>query len=150
MASPARRFGIRSTPSRDLGRILGAGFQDFAKRFGPFLAAYDKLNVTSPRVHPTEIAFDTHGAARRGGGEGPQAFGSTTILTSRLPGSGLRRFHRALGSRFSHAVKDVWWATATARWASSAATPVSVTRGAIGISARRVRGDIKFETSLSP
>src|SRR6187549_342393 len=36
-----------------------AGFQDFAKRFGPILDAFDKANVNfALEVHPTEIAFD--------------------------------------------------------------------------------------------
>ncbi|MCX7916101.1 MAG: sugar phosphate isomerase/epimerase, partial [Verrucomicrobiae bacterium] len=35
------------------------GFDDFAKRFGPILDAFDKLNINfALEVHPTEIAFD--------------------------------------------------------------------------------------------
>ena len=41
------------------------GFQDFAKRFGPILEAFDKQNVNfALEVHPTEIAFDIASAAR--------------------------------------------------------------------------------------
>lgn len=42
-----------------------AGFQDFADRFGPILAAFDAAEVNfALEVHPTEIAFDTASAAR--------------------------------------------------------------------------------------
>jgi sugar phosphate isomerase/epimerase len=41
------------------------GFDDFAKRWGPILDAFDKENVNfALEVHPTEIAFDTATAAR--------------------------------------------------------------------------------------
>src|SRR5215218_902011 len=41
------------------------GFDDFAKRFGPILDAFDKENVNfALEVHPTEIAFDIASAAR--------------------------------------------------------------------------------------
>jgi sugar phosphate isomerase/epimerase len=41
------------------------GFDDFAKRFGPILDAFDKENVNfALEVHPTEIAFDIVTAQR--------------------------------------------------------------------------------------
>jgi sugar phosphate isomerase/epimerase len=41
------------------------GFDDFAKRFGPILEAFEKENVNfALEVHPTEIAFDTATAER--------------------------------------------------------------------------------------
>jgi hypothetical protein len=41
------------------------GFQDFARRFGPILDAFDRLDVNfGLEVHPTEIAFDTASAQR--------------------------------------------------------------------------------------
>jgi len=41
------------------------GFDDFAKRFGPILAEFDKQNVNfALEVHPTEIAFDIASAQR--------------------------------------------------------------------------------------
>jgi sugar phosphate isomerase/epimerase len=41
------------------------GFDDFAKRFGPILDAFDKANVNfALEVHPTEIAFDIASAQR--------------------------------------------------------------------------------------
>ena len=41
------------------------GFDDFAKRFGPILDAFDKQNVNfALEVHPTEIAFDIARAER--------------------------------------------------------------------------------------
>ncbi len=42
-----------------------AGFDDFAKRWGPIFDAYQKLGVKfALEVHPTEIAYDIHTAER--------------------------------------------------------------------------------------
>jgi len=42
-----------------------AGFDDFAKRWGPILTQFDKVNVNfALEVHPTEIAFDIASAER--------------------------------------------------------------------------------------
>ena len=42
-----------------------AGFDDFAKRWGPILEAFDDVDVNfGLEVHPTEIAFDIASAER--------------------------------------------------------------------------------------
>lgn len=125
------------------------GFQDFAKRFGPILDAYDKLNVNfALEVHPTEIAFDTATAQRAVAAvKGHKRFGFN-YDPSHLGYQGVDYvgFIRTLGSRIFHMhVKDVWWGHGDGS--------VGVFGGHSGFGdARRFwdfrspgRGDIKFE-----
>lgn len=89
------------------------GFQDFAKRFGPILQAFDALNVNfALEVHPTEIAFDTATAIRALAAVKKHRRFGFNYDPSHLAYQGVDYvgFIRALGSRIFHAhVKDVWW-----------------------------------------
>jgi sugar phosphate isomerase/epimerase len=90
-----------------------AGFADFAKRFGPILDAFDKLNVNfALEVHPTEIAFDIASAERAiAAVKGHKRFGFN-YDPSHLGYQGVDyvKFIRTFGARIFHAhMKDVWW-----------------------------------------
>src|SRR4051812_22899115 len=90
-----------------------AGFADFAKRFGPILDAYEKLDVNfGLEVHPTEIAFDGASAQRAiEAVKGHRRFGFN-YDPSHLGYQGVDyvRFIRQFGARIFHMhVKDVWW-----------------------------------------
>jgi len=90
-----------------------AGFADFAKRFGPILEAFDKLDVNfGLEVHPTEIAFDIASAQRAVAAvKGHKRFGFN-YDPSHLGYQGVDyvKFIRAFGDRLYHAhMKDVWW-----------------------------------------
>jgi sugar phosphate isomerase/epimerase len=126
-----------------------AGFADFAKRFGPILEAFDKVDVNfALEVHPTEIAFDiataqravdaVHGHRRFGFNYDPSHLG--------YQGVDYVKFIRTFGPRIFHAhVKDVWWGHGDGT--------VGVFGGHVSFGdARRFwdfrspgRGDIKFE-----
>ena len=125
------------------------GFVDFAKRFGPILEAFDKVNVNfALEVHPTEIAFDTATAARAiEAVKGHKRFGFN-YDPSHLGYQGVDyvAFIRTFGSRIFHAhIKDVWWGHGDGS--------IGVFGGHAGFGdARRYwdfrspgRGDIKFE-----
>src|SRR4051812_28151069 len=89
------------------------GFQDFAKRFGPILEAFDQANVNfALEVHPTEIAFDTATAQRAlAAVKNHQRFGFN-YDPSHLGYQGVDyvKFIRTFGPRIFHAhMKDVWW-----------------------------------------
>lgn len=89
------------------------GFQDFAKRFGPILEAFDKADVNfALEVHPTEIAFDIASAARAVAAvKGHRRFGFN-YDPSHLGYQGVDyvKFIRTFGDRIYHMhVKDVWW-----------------------------------------
>jgi sugar phosphate isomerase/epimerase len=89
------------------------GFDEFAKRWGPILDAFDKENVNfALEVHPTEIAFDIASAQRAveavkghkrfGFNYDPSHFGYQHV--------DYVKFIRVFGSRIYHAhMKDVWW-----------------------------------------
>jgi sugar phosphate isomerase/epimerase len=89
------------------------GFDDFAKRFGPILDAFDKMNVNfALEVHPTEIAFDIASAQRAlaavkkhkrfGFNYDPSHFG--------YQGVDYVKFIRTFADRIFHAhMKDAWW-----------------------------------------
>jgi sugar phosphate isomerase/epimerase len=90
-----------------------AGFQDFGKRFGPILEAFEEQNVNfALEVHPTEIAFDiasTHRALMAVGHH--KRFGFN-YDPSHLGYQGVDyvKFIREFGDRIYHAhMKDVWW-----------------------------------------
>jgi len=89
------------------------GFDDFAKRFGPILDAFDKENVNfALEVHPTEIAFDiasaeravdaVKGHARFGFNYDPSHLGYQHV--------DYVKFIRTFAKRIYHVhMKDVWW-----------------------------------------
>ncbi len=94
-------------------QFLQRGFDDFARRFGPILAAFDKANVNfALEVHPTEIAFDLASAQRAlAAVKGHRRFGFN-YDPSHLGYQGVDyvKFIRALGSRIYHChMKDAWW-----------------------------------------
>ncbi len=89
------------------------GFQDFARRFGPILEAFDRRNVNfALEAHPTEIAFDIATARRAVAAvKGHRRFGFN-YDPSHLGYQGVDyvKFIRTLGPRIFHAhMKDVWW-----------------------------------------
>jgi sugar phosphate isomerase/epimerase len=89
------------------------GFDDFAKRFGPILDAFDKADVNfALEVHPTEIAFDIVSAQRAiDAVKGHKRFGFN-YDPSHLGYQGVDyvKFIYAFGPRIFHShVKDAWW-----------------------------------------
>ncbi len=89
------------------------GFDDFAKRFGPILAEFEKSNVNfALEVHPTEIAFDTASAARAVEAvKGHKRFGFN-YDPSHLGYQGVDyvKFIRTFPTRINHVhMKDAWW-----------------------------------------
>src|ERR1700743_3393772 len=89
------------------------GFDDFAKRFGPILDAFDKANVKfASEWHPTEIAFDIASAERAIEAiKGHKRFGFN-YDPSHLGYQGVDyvKFIYTFGKRIYHAhMKDVWW-----------------------------------------
>jgi sugar phosphate isomerase/epimerase len=89
------------------------GFQDFARRFGPILDAFERVNVNfALEVHPTEIAFDLASAEHAVAAvNGHRRFGFN-YDPSHLGYQGVDyvKFIRVLGARIHHVhMKDVWW-----------------------------------------
>jgi sugar phosphate isomerase/epimerase len=89
------------------------GFDDFAKRFAPILAAFEKENVNfGLEVHPTEIAFDTASAQRAiDAVKGHKRFGFN-FDPSHLGYQGVDyvKFIRTFADRIYHVhMKDAWW-----------------------------------------
>jgi sugar phosphate isomerase/epimerase len=90
-----------------------AGFEDFARRFGPILETFEKHNVNfALEVHPTEIAFDLASAQRATAAvKNHRRFGFN-YDPSHLGYQGVDyvKFLRALKDRIYHVhMKDVWW-----------------------------------------
>lgn len=90
-----------------------AGFDDIAKRFGPIMDAFDKVNVNfGLEVHPTEIAFDIASAqSALVALKGHKHFGFNSD-PSHLGYQGVDyvKFIRDFGDRIFHVhMKDVWW-----------------------------------------
>jgi sugar phosphate isomerase/epimerase len=89
------------------------GFQDFASRWLPILAAFDRAGVNfGLEVHPTEIAFDLATAQQAlAAVRGHRRFGFN-YDPSHLAYQGVDyvKFIRVLGERIFHVhVKDAWW-----------------------------------------
>jgi sugar phosphate isomerase/epimerase len=89
------------------------GFQDFSRRFGPILEAFEVANVNfALEVHPTEIAFDIASAQRAMEAvKGHRRFGFN-YDPSHLGYQGVDyvKFIRIFKDRIYHAhLKDVWW-----------------------------------------
>ena len=89
------------------------GFDDFAKRFAPILAEFDKQNVNfALEVHPTEIAFDTASAQRAlEAVKNHKRFGFN-FDPSHLGYQGVCyvKFIRSFPQRIFHVhMKDAWW-----------------------------------------
>ncbi len=89
------------------------GFEDFAKRFGPILDAFEEVNVNfALEVHPTEIAFDIATAQRALKAVGMQKRFGFNYDPSHLGYQGVDyvKFLRDLGERIYHVhMKDAWW-----------------------------------------
>jgi sugar phosphate isomerase/epimerase len=89
------------------------GFQDFARRFGPILEAFDHAAVNfALEVHPTEIAFDIATAARALEAVRRHRRFGFNYDPSHLAYQGVDyvKFIRTFGDRIFHVhVKDVWW-----------------------------------------
>ena len=92
---------------------LQKGFDDFAKRFGPILDAFDKEDVNfALEVHPTEIAFDIASAARAIEAVGGHKRFGFNYDPSHLGYQGVDyvKFIREFKDRIYHVhMKDVWW-----------------------------------------
>jgi sugar phosphate isomerase/epimerase len=89
------------------------GFDDFAKRFGPILAEFEKQDVNfALEVHPTEIAFDIASAARAVKAvNGHKRFGFN-YDPSHLGYQHVDyvKFIRTFPDRIFHVhMKDAWW-----------------------------------------
>lgn len=89
------------------------GFDDFAKRFKPILAEFDKQDVNfALEVHPTEIAFDIASAQRAVEAVGRHKRFGFNYDPSHLGYQGVDyvKFIRTFGDRIYHVhMKDVWW-----------------------------------------
>lgn len=89
------------------------GYRDFARRFGPILEAFDRVNANfALEVHPTEIAFDIASAERALAAVKRHRRFGFNYDPSHLGYQGVDyvKFIRVFGSRLFHAhVKDAWW-----------------------------------------
>ena len=89
------------------------GFDDFARRFAPILAAFDKANVNfALEVHPTEIAFDIASAQRAlAAVKNHKRFGFNFDPSHFVyQGVDYVKFIRTFGPRIFHMhVKDAWY-----------------------------------------
>ena len=89
------------------------GFQDFGRRFGPILEAFEAEGVNfGLEVHPTEIAFDIASAQRAVEAVKSHRRFGFNYDPSHLGYQGVDyvKFIRAFGSRIYHVhMKDVWW-----------------------------------------
>ncbi len=89
------------------------GFDDFAARFGPILAEFDRANVNfALEVHPTEIAFDIASAQRAVEAVGGHRRFGFNYDPSHLAYQGVDyvKFIRTFKDRIYHChMKDVWW-----------------------------------------
>ena len=93
--------------------FLQKGYDDFAKRWQPILAAFEKHDVFfALEVHPTEIAFDIASAQRALEAVGHHKRFGFNYDPSHLGYQGVDyvKFIRTFGKQIHHAhMKDVWW-----------------------------------------
>ena len=93
--------------------FLQRGYDDFAKRWKPILAAFEKHDVYfGLEVHPTEIAFDIASAERALAALGHHPRFGFNYDPSHLGYQGVDyvRFIRTFGKQIHHAhMKDAWW-----------------------------------------
>ena len=93
--------------------FLQKGYDDFAKRWQPILAAFEKHDVYfALEVHPTEIAFDIASAQRALDAVGNHKRFGFNYDPSHLGYQGVDyvKFIRTFGKQIHHAhMKDVWW-----------------------------------------
>ncbi|MEY4133554.1 MAG: hypothetical protein RL592_1612, partial [Verrucomicrobiota bacterium] len=93
--------------------FLQKGYDDFAKRWKPILAAFEKHDVYfGLEVHPTEIAFDIASAQRALDAVGNHKRFGFNYDPSHLGYQGVDyvKFIRTFGKQIHHAhMKDVWW-----------------------------------------
>ena len=89
------------------------GFDDFAKRFGPIMDAFDAEDINfGLEVHPTEIAFDIASAERALEAIGNHKRFGFNYDPSHLAYQGVDyvKFIRVFSERIYHVhMKDVWW-----------------------------------------
>jgi sugar phosphate isomerase/epimerase len=89
------------------------GFDDFARRWGPILDAFEKVNVNfALEVHPTEIAFDIASARRALDALKQHRRFGFNYDPSHLGYQGVDyvKFIRTFGQRIFHVhMKDAWW-----------------------------------------
>jgi sugar phosphate isomerase/epimerase len=89
------------------------GYQDFARRFGPVLVEFDKVNINfALEVHPTEIAFDIASAQRAVAAVNHHRRFGFNYDPSHLGYQGVDyvKFIRTFGDRIYHVhMKDVGW-----------------------------------------
>ena len=93
--------------------FLQKGYDDFAKRWQPILAAFEKHDVYfGLEVHPTEIAFDIASGQRAVQAVGGHKRFGFNYDPSHLAYQGVDyvKFIRQFGNRIYNAhMKDVWW-----------------------------------------
>ena len=93
--------------------MIDAGYDDFARRWGPILDAFDEAGVRfALEVHPTEIAFDIPSAARALDAVGRRAAFGFNYDPSHFAYQGVDyvAFIARFADRIYHAhMKDVWW-----------------------------------------
>ena len=132
---------------------LNKGYADFAKRWLPILDVFEKENVNfALEVHPTEIAFDIATAKRSLEAVKRHPRFGFNYDPSHLGYQGVDyvKFIREFAARIYHVhMKDAGGGTATARSECSAATRISPTRAASGISARSATATSNSRTSSS-
>jgi sugar phosphate isomerase/epimerase len=95
--------------------MLDAGYDDFARRWGPILDAFDDAGVRfALEVHPTEIAFDVSSAERAVAAVGSRPAFGFNFDPSHFAYQGVDylAFIERFADRIYHAhMKDVWWSS---------------------------------------